>query len=40
MLRTVGFSRVVSFPPVTDVHYPVRGAKPGTFGRMVFHAWK
>ncbi|QDV36832.1 class I SAM-dependent methyltransferase [Tautonia plasticadhaerens] len=40
MLRTAGFGRVVAFPPILDVHYPVRGAQPGTFGRMVFHAWK
>lgn len=40
MLLTAGFSRIEAFPAVTDVHYPVRGAKPGTFGRMVVHAWK
>lgn len=39
MLKTAGFTRVQSFPP-TPVHYGVKGAKKGTFGRMVFHAWK
>ncbi len=40
MLRTAGFNRVESLPPLTSVHYPVRGAKPATYGRQVFHAWK
>lgn len=40
MLLTTGFTRVKAFPAITNVHYPVRGAKPGTFGRMTFHAWK
>jgi tRNA (mo5U34)-methyltransferase len=39
MLRTAGFSRTQAFGP-TPVDYEVRGARRGTFGRMVFHAWK
>jgi tRNA (mo5U34)-methyltransferase len=39
MLRTAGFRRTEAFGP-TPVDYDVRGARPGTFGRMVFHAWK
>lgn len=40
MLRTAGFARVEALPATTAVHYPVRGAKAGTYGRQVFHAWK
>jgi tRNA (mo5U34)-methyltransferase len=39
MLRLAGFQRVQRFGP-TPVAYDVVGAKRGTFGRMVFHAWK
>jgi tRNA (mo5U34)-methyltransferase len=39
MLRLAGFRRIETFGP-TPVAYDVVGARRGTFGRMVFHAWK
>ncbi len=37
LLKLAGFQTIRSYP-MTPVIYPVKGRKPGQYGRMVFHA--